>query len=231
MLEIGEANRERLPYKFVITRSMRQGELIIFTEEKWERFVEERLQVLRTAGSRAGNMLNIYFKAYAMEHEGNDDLLDLPEALIEQLVRNNVLDTKDQIVLEDNLEDSLRTNTATGGSSTLQIRCRFKIIIGECEYMSNTIKYTPRPINTEDIELPDGLVLLTEKIAANVHDVWAAGRISEGWRYGEKKDTDKKLTPLLVPYDELPESEKEYDRNTALETLRLIIKLGYRIEK
>ncbi len=53
--------------------------------------------------------------------------------------------------------------------------------------MSNTIKYTPRPINTEDIELPDGLVLLTEKIAANVHDVWAAGRISEGWRYGEKK--------------------------------------------
>jgi len=105
-LKIGEANRERLPYKFVITRSMRQGELIIFTEEKWERFVEERLQVLRTAGSRAGNMLNIYFKAYAMEHEGNDDLLDLPEALIEQLVRNNVLDTKDQIVLEDNLEDS-----------------------------------------------------------------------------------------------------------------------------
>lgn len=97
--------------------------------------------------------------------------------------------------------------------------------------MSNTIKYTPRPINTEDIELPDGLVLLTEKIAANVHDVWAAGRISEGWRYGEKKDIDKKLTPLLVPYDELPESEKEYDRNTALETLRLIIKLGYRIEK
>ena len=97
--------------------------------------------------------------------------------------------------------------------------------------MSNTIKYTPRPINTEDIELPDGLVLLTEEIAANVHDVWAAGRISEGWRYGEKKDTDKKLTPLLVPYDELPESEKEYDRNTALETLRLIIKLGYRIEK
>lgn len=97
--------------------------------------------------------------------------------------------------------------------------------------MSNTTKYTPKPINTEGIELPDELILLTEKIASNVHDVWAAGRIAEGWRYGEKKDADKKLTPLLVPYDELPESEKEYDRNTALETLRLIIKLGYRIEK
>ena len=35
----------------------------------------------------------------------------------------------------------------------------------------------------------------------------------------------------LVPYDELPESEKEYDRNTAIETLKLIIKLGYKITR
>ena len=72
---------------------------------------------------------------------------------------------------------------------------------------------------------------LTEEIAANVHDVWAAGRIAEGWTYGEVKDADKKTTPLLIPYDELPESEKEYDRNTALETLKLILKMGYKIEK
>ena len=72
---------------------------------------------------------------------------------------------------------------------------------------------------------------LTEEIAANVHDVWAAGRISEGWTYGEVKDADKKTTPLLIPYDELPESEKEYDRNTALETLKLILKMGYKIER
>ena len=58
----------------------------------------------------------------------------------------------------------------------------------------------------------------------------AAGRIAEGWTYGEKKDNDLKTTPLLVPYDELAESEKEYDRNTALETLKLIVKMGYRIE-
>ena len=64
-----------------------------------------------------------------------------------------------------------------------------------------------------------------------MHDVWSAGRMAEGWIYGEKKDAEKKTTPLLIPYSELPESEKAYDRNTAFETLRLIVKMGYRIEK
>lgn len=91
--------------------------------------------------------------------------------------------------------------------------------------------YTPKPIDTKDITLPKELLALTEKIAENVHDVWAVGRIAEGWTYGTTKDTEKKTTPLLVPYNELPESEKDYDRNTALETVKLIMKMGYRIEK
>lgn len=89
--------------------------------------------------------------------------------------------------------------------------------------------YNPKPIDTSDIILPEELLALTEKIAENVHDVWAVGRIAEGWTYGEKKDAEKKTTPLLVPYSELPESEKEYDRNTSVETLKLIVKLGYDI--
>lgn len=91
--------------------------------------------------------------------------------------------------------------------------------------------YTPNPVNTDDITLSEDLLALTELIAANVHDVWAAGRIKEGWSYGETKDTEKKTTPCLVPYNELPESEKEYDHNTALETLKLITKIGYEIKK
>lgn len=91
--------------------------------------------------------------------------------------------------------------------------------------------YTPKPIDTSDVSLPEELVALTEKIAENVHDVWSVGRMAEGWIYGEKKDAEKKTTPLLIPYSELPESEKAYDRNTAFETLRLIVKMGYRIEK
>ena len=91
-------------------------------------------------------------------------------------------------------------------------------------------EYVPKPIDTSDVKVPEDLLLLTEKIAENVHEVWAAGRIREGWTYGEKKDAEKKKTPLLVPYGELPESEKDYDRNTATETLKLIVKLGYTIK-
>lgn len=91
--------------------------------------------------------------------------------------------------------------------------------------------YKPKPIDTSDVTLPEELLSLTEKIAENVHDVWAAGRISEGWVYGTEKDSEKKITPALVPYGELPEREKDYDRNTALETLKLIVKLGYYISR
>ena len=89
--------------------------------------------------------------------------------------------------------------------------------------------YTPKPIDTSDIVLPPELLVLTERIAENVHDVWATGRIAEGWTWGETRSSEKKTNPTLVPYDQLPDSEKEYDRNSALETLKLIVKLGYRI--
>lgn len=91
--------------------------------------------------------------------------------------------------------------------------------------------YKPTPVDTTDVILPDELLALTEQIAENVHDVWAISRIKEGWTYGPMRDNAAKTTPCLVPYDELPEDEKAYDRNTALETLRLITKLGYKIVK
>lgn len=91
--------------------------------------------------------------------------------------------------------------------------------------------YTPNPVDTSEVVLSEDLMELTEKIAENVHEVWAVGRIKEGWTYGEVRDDSKKTTPCLVPYDELPDSEKEYDRNTALETIRLIISLGYEVKK
>lgn len=91
--------------------------------------------------------------------------------------------------------------------------------------------YTPKPINTDDIVLSEDLLQLTEKIAENVHEVWAAQRISQGWTYGKERDDAKKTTPCLVPYNELSEQEKDYDRNTAIETIKLVVALGYKIEK
>lgn len=91
--------------------------------------------------------------------------------------------------------------------------------------------WMPEPIDTDEISLPQELLALWERIAEGVHDNWARQRIAEGWRYGERRDDQLKTTPCLVPYDELPESEKEYDRSTAMQTLKLILALGYRIER
>ena len=90
-------------------------------------------------------------------------------------------------------------------------------------------KYIPQPIDTDEIELSDNLTELTEAMAKNVHEVWAAGRIAEGWHYGEERNDTLKLHPCLVSYEELSESEKEFDRATAISTLKLIRKLGFEI--
>ena len=91
--------------------------------------------------------------------------------------------------------------------------------------------YNPTPINTEDVVLPKDLEELTEKIAENVHNVWAKGRIDEGWTYGPERNDAQKKHPCLVPYDQLSDNEKAYDRNTAIETVKLIVKMGYGITK
>ena len=89
--------------------------------------------------------------------------------------------------------------------------------------------YIPQPIDTKDVKLPDELILLAEEIAKNVHEVWAEGRMKDGWRYGEKRNDVGKLHPCLMPYEELTEKEREFDRNTSQETLKMIIKMGFKI--
>lgn len=92
-------------------------------------------------------------------------------------------------------------------------------------------EYSPKPIDTSDVVLPESLNPLVEQMAKNVHEVWAQTRISQGWSYGEKRDDTKKTHPCLVAYEDLPEEEKVYDRETSLGTLKLIMKLGFKIEQ
>lgn len=94
-----------------------------------------------------------------------------------------------------------------------------------------TTNYNPKPIDTSDIVLTDDLNELVEQMAENVHDIWAQSRMQQGWTYGPERNDELKHHPCLIPYGELPEVEKDYDRNTAVETLKLILKLGFRIEK
>ena len=91
--------------------------------------------------------------------------------------------------------------------------------------------YNPQPLDTTDVTVQGDVMALIEQLAENTHDVWARKRLGEGWVHGAKRDDTKKHHPCLVPYADLPESEKEYDRATALETIKAILKLGYQVQK
>ncbi|MEG2698613.1 MAG: RyR domain-containing protein [Ruthenibacterium sp.] len=91
--------------------------------------------------------------------------------------------------------------------------------------------YVPHPIDTSDVEIPKKIAALAEKLAKNTHEVWSTGRIAEGWQYGLVRDDMLKTHPSLRPYEELSDSEKDYDRKTSMQTICLILKLGYKIEK
>ena len=89
--------------------------------------------------------------------------------------------------------------------------------------------YTPKPISTEGVTLPPELGALVEQLAENNHDHWARQRIEAGWTYGPQRDDARKTHPDLVPYEDLPEGEKEYDRTSVVETLKVILILGYQV--
>jgi ryanodine receptor 2 len=91
--------------------------------------------------------------------------------------------------------------------------------------------YIPKPENLENIQLSEELNNLVEAMAKNVHEVWAQSRMEQGWTYGSERNDQLKKHPCLVAYEELPEVEKAYDRDTAVGTLKLILKLGFNITK
>lgn len=92
-------------------------------------------------------------------------------------------------------------------------------------------EYEPHPINVDSIPLDGDLEELQEAIAENAHNVWAEERIKQGWSYDREWDDDRKHDPSLVPFNALPDSEKQYDRITAFNTIKLVKKLGFNITK
>lgn len=91
------------------------------------------------------------------------------------------------------------------------------------------MQYKPSPIAFDSEELPAEISCALDWIGEQVHERWAEKRMLEGWVYGPQYDGDKKHHPCLIPYDQLPESEKEYDRSTARQTIQLLLHAGYRI--
>lgn len=97
--------------------------------------------------------------------------------------------------------------------------------------MIEVTKYIPNPIDTTEVQLPMELDGLVESLARNVHEVWAQNRMSQGWCYGKERNDENKCHPCLIPYEELTENEKHYDRETSVETIKLILKLGFKITR
>ena len=91
------------------------------------------------------------------------------------------------------------------------------------------LSYTPNPIRIEGVNLPAELESLTEQLAEHTHDLWASHRLAEGWTHGPQRDDQARTHPCLIPYDQLPETEKDYDRQTAVGVLKAILALGCRI--
>lgn len=92
-------------------------------------------------------------------------------------------------------------------------------------------EYRPEPIDTSDVELPEELTEVMELLAKNTHEIWAKERIAEGWSYGPRRDDKAMTSPCIVPYEELPDEEKEYDRRTSRQVLEVLWAMGYRLAK
>lgn len=91
--------------------------------------------------------------------------------------------------------------------------------------------YQPKPLDTTNIKVEESLMELIELLARNNHENWAKQRIEEGWTAGSRRDDIKKEHPCLIPYEDLPESEKNYDRISSIEIIKAILSLGYSIHK
>jgi len=97
--------------------------------------------------------------------------------------------------------------------------------------MKTKKKYVPAPVDCGHIAIPEDVADLIERLAKNIHDIWAMKRLEDGWQWGPERCDVHKMHPCLIDYHELPESEKSYDRAMATETIKVIVALGFRLEK
>jgi serine/threonine protein kinase len=110
-----------------------------------------------------------------------------------------------------------------------KISDRYSTASDLADALRDSLTYQPRPIDVRNVQLPTGFDALVERLAKNTHDIWAQMRISEGWQYGHTRDDRLKVHPCLIPYEMLPENEKEYDRAMLTNALRAMVALGFEI--
>lgn len=137
------------------------------------------------------------------------------------------IETNEIILFNPNTDEELTTYAIESFAEAWRQSNHYLVVINT----TDKFVYEPSPIALDDVELPADLAELREAIAENAHEIWAKNRKDQGWKYGPERNDKKKETPDMIPYCNLPESEKLYDREMAMQTLKLVKKLGYEIVK
>lgn len=212
-------------------------------EAKSNRWLYDKGTPLHSVGRLLEQRDLIVLRRYGAEVEDLKRAIDANQDII-TIVNNNTLTgvVSDNIayhavVVERITDKEVELyNPAIGEESVLYPRDKFESAWKEAKSYTARVKgkdfdYNPHPIDLDDVELSTDLLDLREAIAENAHEVWADQRQEEGWIYGPMRDDQRKLHPDMLPYTQLPESEKEYDRRMAFDTIKLMKKLGYDIIK
>lgn len=114
--------------------------------------------------------------------------------------------------LPETLKDSNRRQAGLLGVKLSKIGC----------YIVPMTDWNAEPIEFDSEEI--------EKMAVMEHEDWVEERRTDGWKYAPgPKDIKKKKSPFLVPWEELPEEEKEKDRNPVRKMPDFLAKAGFQI--
>lgn len=137
------------------------------------------------------------------------------------------IETDEIILFNPNTDEELTNYSMTSFVEAWRQSNNYLVVINT----TDKFIYEPSPIELDEVELSDDLIELQEAIAENAHEIWAKNRSDQGWSFGPERNDQKKETPDMIPYCNLPESEKLYDREMAMQTLKLVKKLGFEIVK
>ncbi|KAK7907584.1 hypothetical protein WMY93_016196 [Mugilogobius chulae] len=98
-------------------------------------------------------------------------------------------------------------------------------LLGTAKFLSQA-SFIPTPIDTTQVVLPPLLDNVRDKLAENIHELWAMNKIELGWTYGKVRDDNKRQHPCLVDFSKLPETERNYNLQMSSETLKTLLALG-----
>ncbi|KAJ0060966.1 hypothetical protein NL108_003272, partial [Boleophthalmus pectinirostris] len=98
-------------------------------------------------------------------------------------------------------------------------------LLGTTKFLSQA-SFIPTPVDTTQVVLPPLLDNVRDKLAENIHELWAMNKIELGWTYGKVRDDNKRQHPCLVDFSKLPETERNYNLQMSSETLKTLLALG-----